>query len=277
MAPRTPEDFRLRGDLGDLLEVLIARIYAGVVEAGDWVIDGGACGGLHTLPLAKLAGETGRVLAYDANSIAELEEWMTRAGFAGNVVFRQAALSNRRGRAPFYRNIEQSALSSLARPLNTQGYARHLVNLVKLDDEVIPGRLSFIKLDLEGGEFNCLQGSERLLRDHSPLIVFENGREWPATQFRYTRDEFLEFFARNDYALADLFGRPLTLDTWEETSLVWYFAATKIPTQLSEIGRIAAELRREIEIKDFKFTEWREVVACVANLGKLPARPLGGA
>src|ERR1700730_18469952 len=41
------------------------RTYAGLVESGDVVLDIGANIGAHTLPLARLVGPAGRVVAFD--------------------------------------------------------------------------------------------------------------------------------------------------------------------------------------------------------------------
>jgi FkbM family methyltransferase len=50
------------------------------------------------------------------------------------------------------------------------------VNVVRLDD-VIPCEqsLAFIKLDIEGGEFDALRGATRTIRRCQPVVVFEAG------------------------------------------------------------------------------------------------------
>jgi FkbM family methyltransferase len=49
---------------------------------------------------------------------------------------------------------------------------------VKRLDEVIPEnvKIDFIKIDVEGGEFDVLKGGKRLLENHKPLLIFEFGK-----------------------------------------------------------------------------------------------------
>jgi hypothetical protein len=53
-----------RADLGNCMEVLLSVLYHKLICDGDVVIDGGANGGLHAMPMARLAGPRGRVFAY---------------------------------------------------------------------------------------------------------------------------------------------------------------------------------------------------------------------
>jgi FkbM family methyltransferase len=268
MSVLSPED-RARKDLGQIMEILLARVCARFIKAGDWVIDAGACGGLHTRPMSRLVGTTGKVFAYEPNFTGRLAEQMRRQGLGENVEFRNVGLGNTTGRATFYRHIERSALSSLIRPADTTGYVEETINIVRLDDENIDGPLSFIKLDIEGGEFNCLRGAETLLSEHAPLIIFENGRAWPAAQFRYTKEEFFEFFGRHRYHLTDFFGSPLNASSWRDPSLVWYFVATTKPSEIQEIQSIGSLLLEEVKAQGKTISAWPEVRKSVTQFGKL--------
>jgi FkbM family methyltransferase len=253
------------------MEVLLARIYRSVVKRGDCVIDGGACGGLHTRPLARLVGNTGRVFAYEPNALDRLAEQMKAEGLADRVTYRQVGLGNVSGSGKFYRNISESARSSRMRPRDMAGHVEESIEMVRLDDEPIEGRLSFIKLDIEGGEFDCLHGADALLRAHSPVIVFENGRAWPATQFGYTMEEFFEFFRERRYHLADIFGRSLDPASWRDRSLAWYFVASTDLSDLREVEAIASRLVGELGGKGINLNEWADVVKSVDRFGELPS------
>ena len=47
-------------------ELIIRRVYEAILSPGDTAVDGGACAGIHTIPMAKRVGPTGRVHAVEA-------------------------------------------------------------------------------------------------------------------------------------------------------------------------------------------------------------------
>jgi FkbM family methyltransferase len=43
----------------------------------------------------------------------------------------------------------------------------------RLDSLAISGKIDFIKCDTEGGEYQCMRGAERLIRENRPLLLIE--------------------------------------------------------------------------------------------------------
>jgi hypothetical protein len=78
-------------------------------------------------------------------------------------------------------------------------------------------------MDLEGGEYHALQGAASLLKDHRPLVVFENGRESAARLYGYTRDDWFALLERVDLVVFDLFGRTFVPEHWRLPNVPWYF------------------------------------------------------
>ena len=73
----------------------------------------------------------------------------------------------------------------------------------ELLDNLIPGdkKMSLIKIDVEGGEFQVLQGARHLLARSRPLVIFEcglGGSDFYGT----TPDMIFSFFAEQHYALS---------------------------------------------------------------------------
>ncbi len=76
-------------------------------------------------------------------------------------------------------------------------------------DALLPAaeKVSFIKLDLEGGEFKALKGARSLIARNSPLIIFEHGGQVSAEFSNDSLDDYQAFWAAHGYRLFDLFGR----------------------------------------------------------------------
>jgi len=96
-------------------------------------------------------------------------------------------------------------------------------------DSVVDGtrRVAFIKLDLEGGEYDALRGAEALIERDHPLIVAEHGGFEGASLYGYDNLEYFGFWEKNGYTVIDLLGRHLNAEKFQKPD-VWYFAALNL-------------------------------------------------
>ncbi|MEL6285333.1 MAG: FkbM family methyltransferase [Pseudomonadota bacterium] len=182
--------------------------------APGYVVDGGAHKGLHTLPLATLAPvET--VLAFEPGEEAHAVLVKRIASDPNRAKIRliKAAIQDDPGRdtVTFHVSTNHPGRSGinpiLRRNRDTHSLDPLEVPATTLDQSVagLEGRCGFIKLDLEGGEFNALKGARDLLRRDKPLILFENGRHAPEIG-GYTRGGFLRFLDRMGLVVITAFG-----------------------------------------------------------------------
>lgn len=222
-----PRLFALQ-DRDNIFETVIAGLYRTVLHPGDLAVDGGANEGLHAFPLAECVGPTGRVLAFEpigwhAQTLAHAARTRPLPQLR---VFAQA-LAERAGTAPFHWIRNADGYSGLRpRPYPVAPDIEMLtVPTVALDsvidDDGPPWR--FAKLDLEGGEFRALQGAERSLARHCPVLVFECDRVEAPQAYGYGPDEFFGFFDGLGYRLRDLFGRPFERISWQAPGYPHYF------------------------------------------------------
>ena len=215
-------------------ELIIRRVYEAILSPGDTAVDGGACAGIHTIPMARRVGATGRVHAVEAlpNHADGLAKRLAAKSLQ-QVTLHRVALSNEAGITEFVcvkthpsrSGLRKLDLSHLPDPSETETLQ---VKRVRLDDILPSGTTSwkFCKLDLEGGEFHALMGAASSIEKHKPYIVFENGREKAAGPYGYTRDEWFALFDRLGYAVFDLFGRPFTPASWRGGKHIpWYCMA----------------------------------------------------
>jgi FkbM family methyltransferase len=265
--------FRERPDFGECLEILLSRIYHCIIRPGDIVVDGGANGGLHALPLGRLIGALGRLFAYEPlpHAFHDLTQAVVRTGLDQRSILRDVAIGREPKRATFYRHKTNLGLSSARRMNDADDWIELQVDFVRLDDEAIPIGVAFIKLDLEGGERDALVGARQIIARDRPVIAFENGFEWPAERFGYTIASFWGFFADLDYEVYDFLGRKArSVADFSNKRLVWELIA--IPRESSLKEAILAEIAtfNAHHAKIPKALDWGEVVQRVHAPDALP-------
>ncbi len=102
-----------------------------------------------------------------------------------SVDVRNAAVSNESGEATFFRMVGGEMQSGLklrtgARPESGQPFT---VRLDKLDDALSADYVpTLIKIDVEGGERQVIEGAMETLNRHAPIVVFEHG---PGAEHEY--------------------------------------------------------------------------------------------
>lgn len=87
----------------------------------------------------------------------------------------QVAVSDTVGEVDFYLQPQRSGFSGLRLHASDDEQVEVFkVNCVELDDIIPPDKkIGFIKIDVEGGELAVLRGSEYILQNSRPSIVFE--------------------------------------------------------------------------------------------------------
>lgn len=144
---------------------------------GDAVVDGGAHVGLFTLVAAARVGTEGRVLSFEPASATRtrLVRNVELNGFR-NVEIVPAALSSEVGTAAFrVFDVVGSGLNHLG-PVGEEGGQLETVAVTTLDAVLSDrkcGRISLVKLDLEGAEHAALLGARRTLLDFRPDLLLE--------------------------------------------------------------------------------------------------------
>jgi hypothetical protein len=115
------------------------------------------------------------------------------------------------------------------------------VPMTTLDEIIAEQRIEsvrFVKMDLEGGEYDALRGASVMLGGaQPPLIVLENGRSPSADLYNYSADEWFKLFGDAGYQIFDLFGRPFSKLDWLSQNIPWYSIAAKRPHDLEMVNR----------------------------------------
>ncbi|WP_308911276.1 FkbM family methyltransferase [Pseudokordiimonas caeni] len=232
---------------GGLLEDVLELAYTDILKPGDRVVDGGAHIGRHLFPLSNIVGKRGHVHAVEPLPwLHERLERELKKRHIRNVKQHPVALSHSRGEASFVAFRDFPAYSGLERrqtPFDDAEGGRETITVRKvLLDDLVPrffGKVAFIKLDLEGGEFDALRGATRTLDRSRPFLAFECGRQASGNLYGFNREDFFGFFEAHGYALYSIGGVPFTRDDWRPQSICWdYFGVplerTDIPPRLPQ-------------------------------------------
>lgn len=211
---------------------LTKSIMKKVIQKDSNCIDIGCHKGEMLQSIIKLAPE-GKHFAFEP--IPYLYEQL-KVKFEGQATVFPYALSDKSGQTTF--NLVKNAPAYSG--INKRKYAVENPEIEEIQvelkqlDEVIPAetKIDFIKIDVEGGEFDVLKGAKNLLNTHHPILVFECGIG--ASEFYGTKPtDLFQFLADLNYKTSTLRaymqqGKPLTISEFENAfnkNTDYYFIA----------------------------------------------------
>jgi FkbM family methyltransferase len=150
-----------------------------VVGGGDVFVDVGANTGYFAIPLAKLVGSTGRVLAFEpATDAAEALRSQARAeGVLARITIYELALGNEDGSGVLHADPKHPGDPTKRSLFMPDGIAfaqvpvRSFDGLVDAGDIDLSNGMHAIKIDVEGAEVHVLSGMRRSLERHRPRII----------------------------------------------------------------------------------------------------------
>lgn len=157
-------------------EIPVQLCLRDLLSPGDCAFDVGANIGAVAIAMSRLVGVEGKVHAFEANpkTLPRLRTDLAANDVANVAVVPRAAWSVSGASIAFYcDNSYYAAASSVHR--RNESWQEVRVPTITLDDYCRVNRLSpkAIKLDVEGAEFQVLQGASSLLDRCSPSFVLE--------------------------------------------------------------------------------------------------------
>lgn len=168
-------------------ELFETELVERLLKPGQTVVDVGAAIGYYTLIFARRVGPQGKVYAFEPGpqNFRILRKNVRLNGYR-NVTLEQAALSDRTGHLNLYlapTNVGDHRVFDYYRDRPAVR-----VRSSRLDDYLRAGdgRIDFIKMDIQGGEWAALNGMEAtlarnpqimVLTEYSPRLLYEFGVE----------------------------------------------------------------------------------------------------
>lgn len=148
-------------------------LFEEILKPGDTVIDAGAHIGYFSRLAAEKVGRNGHVYAFEPD-IDNRELLIMNTRDLPSVEVLEAALTHGEGTVPFYHVPDSSGCHSTIP--QERASIRYAVAATSLDAFVANkgiGRIALIKMDVEGGEWNALQGMKNVLSQKDLKLVME--------------------------------------------------------------------------------------------------------
>lgn len=177
-----------------------------LIRKGDTCIDIGANIGYYTGLFAMSTGSTGKVISFEPNPrVVKLLErnihsFSEQLGYE-NIDFHEIGLSNENGFFSFTDDQSDSGLSQISVDVET----KNKIKVEKLDDIIKSDKIiKLMKIDVEGHELQCLQGSKRILSAKQIInILYEDHAGYPSEV-----SNLLESFGYKIFSLHRTFLKP---------------------------------------------------------------------
>tara|TARA_R100000734_G_scaffold1076_1_gene1138 strand:- start:1625 stop:2317 length:693 start_codon:yes stop_codon:yes gene_type:complete len=206
-----PDDFSITYDLieshlkhapmkatqkGKIWERKLYNIYSELLHDNMIAIDIGAYIGTHTLPMSKFCE---KVYAFEANTI--IASYLLTNKIKNNIdnvtVF-AAALSNKNDTSTFYKRDDGTSRISNSREIKG---TKETLYTHTLSEFILPQdveRIKLIKIDVEGHEFEVLEGAKEIIEKSRPCILIE--------VFKHKLKNLNEWCSKNNYNIESLLG-----------------------------------------------------------------------
>jgi FkbM family methyltransferase len=197
------------------------RLYSKLIKLNDTVLDIGANIGSHTLPLAKLVGNGGRVYAFEPTDFA-VNKLCNNLNLNTDIIKRVTVLqvmlvSNQN--TPIEKELFSSWPLVDGEGLHKQHKGQLMETIgaypARLDDVVKENniiKVDFIKLDVDGFEYSVLYGGRETLEKFKPTILMELA----PYLFKKQKNDFfqmIELYKKLDYSFYDANnGKSLPVD-----------------------------------------------------------------
>ena len=219
-------------DYESVLEVM----YRKFLNEGDTVLDIGAHSGRHLSVFLELV-KGANIHAFEPLpvKIKELEE---KFGNLKNVIIHNEALTINVGEATFKfaKNVpSESGLKERMYNVENAGVVDITVRTNTLDSYINNfEKVDYIKIDIEGGEIDCLNGGLEFIGKFNPIISVEYGYQ-SYSRYGNTLTTLFEWAESMNYVIFDLFGNEVkNLEDWKVICDSIYWDYFLVPTSKIE-------------------------------------------
>lgn len=167
-------------------EAQLQQLFKLYLTPGDTVIDVGGNIGIHTIYMASLVGKSGSVIGFEPQQevYARLLQNLT-LNQINNVTPLKIGLSNKNGSAYLQKfDINTSSNQGTSKIVSAQTGHETRILISRLDDIIASylnspdQKIKLIKVDIEGHEDAFFEGAAQTIKNHNPIIIFEDSEKF---------------------------------------------------------------------------------------------------
>ncbi len=154
------------------------------VPEGTVSVDVGANIGVHSLVMSRCVGRAGKVISFEPLDIIH-ERLLGNVALNGleNIEARMIGISDRRDELMFDSNLQDFNIGKGR--ISPAGTKKIVVSTLDHELRDVPGRISLVKIDIEGHELQAILGGQKILSCHKPAIICEfNPQEYDFGKLR---------------------------------------------------------------------------------------------
>ena len=149
-----------------------------IIHEGDIGIDLGANIGYFTILMANLVGTSGKVFSFEpAPQNFEILQKNIKQNHLKNVVANQSAIGDMNGKIKLYLSNTNAGWHKVfpKQFIDYEVSDKNIdVEICSLDKEFIDKKIDFIKMDVEGYEWNAIKGGKKILEENQDIkLIFE--------------------------------------------------------------------------------------------------------
>lgn len=194
----------LQLSINEIYEPLETNIIKNEIKNGDVVLDIGANIGYFTLLMANLVGINGRVFAFEPEPYNfDILHKNIQLNNYQNVIVEQKAVSKFDGVATLFLSKENTGMNRL----NESKYCDRSIQVktMMLDsyfqNHELSDKIKFIKIDVEGSEFDVLQGMNHILNKNKKIKMLLEFIPDHIIEHENKPFEILDFLTNNGFDL----------------------------------------------------------------------------
>lgn len=190
-------DSMSRGKIFEPEVVELAKCY---IKDGSTALDIGANFGQMTIIFSKLAGDKGKVYAFEAqDKVYDILTKNLEANGCDNVISLSDAVHKESGLTLIFPEPDFNDFNPYgSNAINPKLSEGRKVKTITIDSLNIQTPISFIKIDIQGCDLFAMQGAKETILKYKPAILFEYEEQFQQ-QFDTTFQDYVDFVNEINY------------------------------------------------------------------------------